>query len=122
MALAPGQRDKLVRVLGMLGSEHMGERAAAALAADKLLRSVGVTWAEVIGEQPVSSGYGFSASPVPDYVSDLQACGRRSDLLTKWEVTFVTGLAQQKTPASRRQRDLLAGIAAKVRAAGPRNA
>ena len=36
-------RDRLVRVLGMLGSEHMGERAAAAAKADALIRAAGIT-------------------------------------------------------------------------------
>lgn len=38
------QRVKLVRILGMLGSDHAGERAAAALAADRLVKATGITW------------------------------------------------------------------------------
>ena len=36
-----GDLTRLIRILGMLGSDHDGERAAAALAADKLVRGGG---------------------------------------------------------------------------------
>jgi hypothetical protein len=38
---------KLGAVCGMLGSDHAGERAAAADAATKLLRGHGLTWRDV---------------------------------------------------------------------------
>lgn len=41
-------RDKLARVLGMLGSAHDGEIAAAARAADALVRQSGLTWFQVV--------------------------------------------------------------------------
>jgi hypothetical protein len=40
--------DRLVKLLGMLGSHHDGERAAAALKADQLVRQHGLTWHDVI--------------------------------------------------------------------------
>lgn len=49
MALDDPTRDKLLRILALLGSDHDGERAAAALAANRLLQSQGLTWAELIG-------------------------------------------------------------------------
>jgi cupin superfamily acireductone dioxygenase involved in methionine salvage len=39
---------RLVKLLGMLGSHHDGERAAAALMADRLVRERGLTWRDVI--------------------------------------------------------------------------
>ena len=39
---------KLTRILGMLGSEHAGERASAALAAHKLVGTLDVTWRELL--------------------------------------------------------------------------
>lgn len=44
-----GTRIKLAAVLGMLGSEHAGERAAAALAAHRLIGSLDMTWWDIIG-------------------------------------------------------------------------
>lgn len=41
--------DKLARLCGMLGSEHPGERAAAALKASAELRRLGLTWREALG-------------------------------------------------------------------------
>ena len=39
---------RLIRILGMLGSDHDGERAAAALAADRLVRGSGWTWWDLL--------------------------------------------------------------------------
>jgi hypothetical protein len=70
-----------------------GERDAAALAADRLVRGRGLDWLTALGgvqlEQPMSQpGWTPSPSPVPTHVGDLQACGRRLDLLTPWETAF----------------------------------
>lgn len=46
-------RIKLARILGMLGSDHEGERAAAALAAHRLVRRAGASWWSLI-EPPVA--------------------------------------------------------------------
>src|SRR3546814_9317382 len=40
--------DRLGKFLGMLGSDHMGERAAAALKADALVKNAGATWTGLI--------------------------------------------------------------------------
>ncbi len=42
------ERDRLVKLLGLLSSVHDGERAAAGLAADKLVRALGITWEDAI--------------------------------------------------------------------------
>src|SRR5450755_2270052 len=42
------QRDRLVKILGMLGSEHVGERASAARAADQFVKDLGATWNDVL--------------------------------------------------------------------------
>jgi hypothetical protein len=41
-------RGRLARILGMCGSDHAGERAAAAQQADKLIRSAGMTWLDLL--------------------------------------------------------------------------
>src|SRR3546814_15118523 len=45
--------DRLGKFLGLLGSDHMGERAAAALKADSLVKNAGANWQD--GER-VGSG------------------------------------------------------------------
>ena len=47
-AVDPAIRQKLARLLGMLGSEHDGEALNAGRLADKLVRSAGLSWHEVL--------------------------------------------------------------------------
>ena len=42
------ERATLIAILGRLGSEHTGERDAAALAATRMLARLGVGWGDVI--------------------------------------------------------------------------
>ena len=41
-------RKKLVRVLGMLGSDHPGERDAAARMATRMVKEAGLTWYDLL--------------------------------------------------------------------------
>lgn len=41
-------RKKLVRVLGMLGSDHPGERDNAAVMATRMIKEAGLTWYDVL--------------------------------------------------------------------------
>lgn len=52
MALKRSDVGKLVRVLGLLASDHPGERASAALAATRLVESLGTSWAELLEVPP----------------------------------------------------------------------
>jgi hypothetical protein len=54
-------RNRLVKVLGMLGSPHDGERAAAGLLATKLLTRAGLMWDTVLA---VPAGPWTTAEPV----------------------------------------------------------
>lgn len=47
------ERRRLERILGMLGSEHAGERAAAGLHAEAFRKKHGLTWAELLNMAPV---------------------------------------------------------------------
>jgi TolA-binding protein len=49
-------RLKLIRILGMLGSNHPGERAAAAIAAHRQIRVMGTSWGEVLSAPKVLRG------------------------------------------------------------------
>lgn len=50
---------RLARILGMLGSDHPGERASAALAAHRLVKGAGASWWELLSPKKVSSPAGF---------------------------------------------------------------
>jgi hypothetical protein len=85
--LALADRDKLVKLCGLLGSEHHGERAAAALKADRHLRGLGLTWGDVIaplGEAP----------PPPREASwqQMAAAVLASGRATAWEASFCESL------------------------------
>ena len=47
-ALTSALRTRLVGTLGMLGSQHDGERVSAALHAEEIRLSLGMTWDELI--------------------------------------------------------------------------
>jgi hypothetical protein len=42
------KRNKLIKVLGMLGSSHDGERANAALQAERIRKEAGLTWSDIL--------------------------------------------------------------------------
>ena len=46
--------ERLIKLLGMLGSAHDGERAAAGLKAHELLRHHGLTWADILLATPAT--------------------------------------------------------------------
>jgi len=46
-------RRRLARILGMLGSEHAGERASAALQAEAFRKRHAMTWEEMLARPPV---------------------------------------------------------------------
>ncbi len=49
------ERGKLVKICGMLGSDHDGERASAAKLADDMLRALGLTWDAVIAPKSLQA-------------------------------------------------------------------
>jgi hypothetical protein len=109
--LGPVDRDKLVKVLGMLGSDHEGERAAAALKADRHLRGLGLQWDDIIarpGEAPEAPLTWQSMA------SAILASGRA----TRWEQNFCeTLLRSWRGPhVTAKQRAALESIYASCRA------
>lgn len=53
MAIDPRDKERLIRILRLLGSDHVGERASAALAANRLRESLGLSWEEML-DPPVA--------------------------------------------------------------------
>jgi hypothetical protein len=99
--------EKLSRVCGMLGSDHPGERAAAALKAHKIIRAQSLTWHEVIALPKRTTS--------PETLSEL--CGwllGHSEILSPWEVNFLREISGLKS-ISPKQRNCLDTITAKVR-------
>jgi len=63
---------KLVRILGLLGSDQPGERASAAQAAHRLVTSLGVTWMDLL-QPPAEVKTKVVVQRVRDYDVDQQA-------------------------------------------------
>ena len=119
-SLPPDDCRKLARILGMLGSDAVGERAAAGLLATKLIKSHGLQWSDVISgavqaQQPPhrQSGAHTRSSPA----TDLTLCRRHLGAVTPWEADFVCGL-QNRRRWSEKQLAILQGIAADLRKRG----
>ena len=81
-------REKLAKVLAMVGSQHDGERANAAGLADRMVRAAGLTWDQVLtaaGTSRAASGgtaewqSGFSAGLAAAAKAGQYSSGDHSD-------------------------------------------
>jgi len=122
-SLPPDDCRKLARILGMLGSDALGERAAAGLLATKLIKSHGLQWSDIIGgavqaqqqrqPPPGQSGAHTRSNPA----TDLTLCRRHLGAVTPWEANFIDGL-QNRRRLSEKQLAILQGIASDLRKRG----
>ena len=112
--MTSAERRKLIGVLGRLGSDHDGERAAAGLLASRMLKSAGVTWDELL-----TAGAYFAAprSSPSGWRGDLAVCQRHRSFLRPWEQDFVGSVATRAT-LSQKQRFVLSEMADGLRARG----
>jgi hypothetical protein len=104
-ALDPRVTDRLAKICAMLGSNHDGERASAALVADRILKASGLTWADF---------FSSSRASLPESLPEL--CGwllAHAEVLNSWEADFLRTI---RAPLSVKQRDKLDSITRKVRA------
>jgi hypothetical protein len=109
---APLNRERLAKLLGMLGSEHDGEVITAARRADELVRRGGLTWRDVVAPndaQPQLDHVGFGVA------NEIRFCLLHRHRLTEWERSFLAGIRNQNAPLSA-QRNRLNSIVDKLRA------
>jgi hypothetical protein len=85
VTLPEPSRTKLVRLLGMLGSDHAGDRANAARMADQLVRERGLSWSDVVKEPP------RPALGPPEWEAAAHEV-MRSNAATDWERSFCFSL------------------------------
>jgi hypothetical protein len=106
-------RERLAKLLGMLGSAHDGEVAAAGRAADTLVRRAGATWPEVLMAQLLEP-----ADPDQDLdvAWAVAYCLSFSDRLNDWEIGFCRSL-HSRTWTTTKQRAVLSNILNKLGAA-----
>ena len=101
--LSATERERLVKLLGMLGSDHDGERASAGLLAARLLRDKGLTWTQVISSGPSQTYPRPQASPWQPPTStcpssrlgDMRLALNNLASLSEWERDFVRSIAQR---------------------------
>jgi hypothetical protein len=75
-SLLPADREHLAKLLGMLGSDHLGERDNTARAAHRLVQQRGMTWFDVVTPTPPVTDH--DADPVgpvsADWRRSVAAC------------------------------------------------
>lgn len=123
-ALSPDVRMKLARVLGLLGSNHPGERDAAGLAADRIVRGAGLSWEDLLGPAPrpssrpaYRSSPGSSPASETAFRTDVQMCLRHCRALTDWERGFLATVVRRFT-VSEAQASKMRQIADRLRMRG----
>lgn len=96
--LAPDARERLAKLCGLLGSEHAGERAAAAQKATELLAANKMTWHEALEPVPAVVVPPTSWRAVVDTV-----LRDHRHALYPAEVPFLMGLRQRSIPLTPKQ-------------------
>src|SRR5262252_2839409 len=77
--------NRLIKLCGMFGSAHEGERSNAAAMADQLIRSKGLRWGDVLLNDADSA-----KAAEPD--DDITLAENNLQFLTLWERDFVNSL------------------------------
>lgn len=112
--LHPAARDRLVKLLGLLGSEHHGERANAALMASRLLEQCGLTWADVIQPPPATPTPVRPAVPASAHAAARWAKAHAAGLPQRDRI-FLDGI-QGRHALTQKQGAWLADILARLQA------
>jgi hypothetical protein len=97
--LGPDALERLIKLLGMLGSVHDGERAAAGLKANELIRRHGLTWSDVLLTTPMPP----SPPPKLGWRDKLRICTAQQHRLSSWERTFVQSLTRWRGTPTEKQ-------------------
>jgi hypothetical protein len=109
MALQQVDRNKLAKLLNLLGSNHADERDAAGLAALRLLQQRGISWQEALEPAPITK----ALPELGTWRQTVARCLERPGSLRPWEVGFLRDLPGFHR-LSTKQRDVLKKIADRV--------
>ncbi len=91
--LDPAVATKLTKVLSLLGSDHAGERSAAAWHATRLLKANGLSWDDLF--VPVSAPPPLAPPPMrAPHVADALWASQFPDRLTAWERKFLADIGR----------------------------
>ena len=117
-SLTPAERTKLVGILARLGSDFDGERAAAALLANRMVKAKGLSWADLIGEPSKDRIDEPSPGPSMGWVADLAFCRRHIGSLSGKDGEFIISLGGGRKIPTVRQRSWLSDVCERLRRAG----
>ena len=112
-------RDRLAKLLGMMGSTHDGEVVAAARQVERLRADAGLTWPEILVPRLPPPPRGQNVRTVADAIDFVI---EHAFVLTDWERGFARNLCRLKCPLSPRQLEVLERLVEKVRRAEARAA
>jgi hypothetical protein len=126
--LSAALRERIAKLLGMIGSNHDGEALNAARLADGLVREARVTWPAVLEPpapapsqpryEPFDDDWGETVDALDHFASCDAAgafCRRHPDLLSDRELRFLATLPGFRR-LSAKQQDALRGLVTKVAA------
>jgi hypothetical protein len=107
--LSAASRTRLAKLLGMLGSDHAGERDSAGLAAHRLVQQSGLTWQQVVSPPPAE----HKLPELGTWRTTVRECLEHPGSLRPWERTFLADLPKFQR-LSTKQRYCLKTIADRV--------
>jgi hypothetical protein len=106
MPLDPATAAKLVKLLGMLGSNHDGEVAAAGRAVHKLVQTRGLHWLDVITPEPETLVQ-WREPGQGDWLDAVMVCVfTRGAPLTAWDKKFLISISQRDNLSEKQQKQL----------------
>ena len=108
-------RDRLVKLLGLLGSDFDGEIVAAARQAERLRADAGLTWREIV--LPALSPPRPQQRAAMSFTEAVRFVLDHEDALTAWESDFGRSIQRQNSPLSPKQISILERLVEKVRRA-----
>jgi hypothetical protein len=132
LELSAANRDFLLKLCGMLGSDYDGERAVAALKASEFLRAQALTWNEVIPPAVPAKGTRNATGPAfhpserqaacsIDWRADLAMCRNCRAWLAERDRELVDTLSKPRRRPSAVEAVRLTQIASRLRMEHSRN-
>ena len=94
--MTPLDRDRLSKILGMLGSGHPGKVSAAGKAANALIRDADATWPEVLGLE----GIGAAEQAVRELRAEKEVLQSRLDGCITENAALLDEIERLKAPAA----------------------
>lgn len=110
--LAPADIERFGKLLGMLGSDHDGERAAAAAMATRFLQQRGLSWSEFVSSVLAVPSLGTSA-PLP-HRSTARECLAIVGIWTAKELSFLRNMEIRRQAPTPGQAEWLADLHLRV--------